>query len=62
VKKEYSLTAKKITLNAEDELLLVSGSAKILLKKNGDIEISGGKINIKGSGNVVVKGSKIAEN
>jgi type VI secretion system secreted protein VgrG len=62
VSKEYSLTAKKITLNAQDELLLVSGSAKILLKKNGDIEISGGKINIKGSGDVVIKGSKIAGN
>ena len=62
VKKEFALTAKKITLTAEDELLIVSGSAKILLKKNGDIDISGKKINIKGSGDVIVKGSKIAEN
>jgi len=62
VKKEYALTAKKVTVTAEDELLLVSGEAKILLKKNGDIEVSGKKINIKGSGDVIIKGSKIAEN
>jgi len=62
VSKEYTVNGKKITVTAEDELLLVSGSAKILLKKSGDIEISGKKINIKGTGDVIVKGSKIAEN
>ena len=62
VKKEYALTAKKVTVTAEDELLLVSGEAKILLKKNGDIEVSGKKINIKGSGDVIIKGSKIGQN
>ena len=62
VQKEYSLTAKKVTITAEDELLLVSGSAKILLKKNGDIQISGKEISVKGSGDVIIKGSKILEN
>ena len=62
VQKEYALTAKKVTLTAEDELLLVSGSAKILLKKNGDIQISGKAISVKGSGDVIIKGSKILEN
>jgi type VI secretion system secreted protein VgrG len=32
------------------------------MKKNGDITIKGGKITVKGSGDVIVKGSKIAEN
>ncbi|MDZ7591855.1 MAG: type VI secretion system tip protein TssI/VgrG [Rubrivivax sp.] len=62
VKKEYTLTAKKVTVTAEDELVLVSGSAKIVLKKNGDIQVSGKKIDVKGSGDVIIKGSKIAEN
>jgi type VI secretion system secreted protein VgrG len=32
------------------------------LKKSGDITVNGNKITVKGDGNVVVKGSKIAEN
>ncbi|MDH5445579.1 MAG: type VI secretion system tip protein VgrG [Gammaproteobacteria bacterium] len=62
VTKEYSLKAKKITMNADDEILLKTGSASILLKKNGDITIKGKNINIKGSGDVIIKGSKVATN
>jgi len=32
------------------------------MKKNGDILINGKKIQLKGSGNVVIKGKKILEN
>jgi type VI secretion system secreted protein VgrG len=32
------------------------------MKKNGDITISGKAINIKGSGDVTVKGQKILQN
>jgi type VI secretion system secreted protein VgrG len=32
------------------------------MKKNGDITIKGGKITIDASGDLVLKGSKIAEN
>jgi type VI secretion system secreted protein VgrG len=39
-----------------------TGSASIQMKKNGDITIEGKTINIKGSGNVVVKGQKILQN
>ena len=54
--------AKKIQINAKDEVSIVSGKASILLKKNGDITIQGKKITVKGSGDVVIKGKKIAQN
>lgn len=62
VKKEYGVKAKKIMLEADDELSIKVGSATLVMKKNGDITINGKKITIKGDGDVVVKGSKIAEN
>ncbi|MFL0799233.1 MAG: type VI secretion system tip protein VgrG [Agarilytica sp.] len=62
VTKDYSLKAKTISMVADDEIVLKTGSAKIVMKKNGDITISGKNINVKGSGNVVVKGSKIGMN
>lgn len=62
VKKEYGAKAKKIILEADDELSIKVGSATLVMKKNGDITINGKKITIKGDGDVVVKGSKIAEN
>lgn len=62
VTKEYSLSAKTITLQADDQITLKTGSASIVMKKNGDITISGKNINVKGSGNVVLKGSKVTSN
>ncbi|HEY8941195.1 MAG TPA: type VI secretion system tip protein TssI/VgrG [Cellvibrio sp.] len=62
VTKEYSLRAKTITMTADDQITLKTGSASIVMKSNGDITISGANINVKGSGNVVVKGSKITNN
>jgi type VI secretion system secreted protein VgrG len=61
---------KKITFVAEDQIVLKTGSATILMKKNGDITIEGKNIMIKGSGainveaskDVVLKGQKIANN
>ncbi|MEY4580510.1 MAG: hypothetical protein RL701_5213 [Pseudomonadota bacterium] len=53
---------KKGLIVVRDELTLRVGKATITLKKNGDINISGGKITLNGSGNVAVKGSNIAEN
>jgi type VI secretion system secreted protein VgrG len=32
------------------------------MKKNGDITIKGGKVNIKASGDMILKGSTIKEN
>lgn len=62
VTKEYALKAKTITLSADDQITLKTGSASIVMKKNGDITISGKNINVKGSGNVVLKGSKVTSN
>jgi len=62
VTKEYSLKAKTITLNADDKITLKTGSSTIVLSKNGDITISGKNINLKGSGNIVVKGKKVTSN
>ncbi len=57
-------------VSAADELVLQCGSAKIILKKDGTIEIEGKDIAVKGSGKIVVdatgdlnlKGSKINQN
>ncbi|WP_395700747.1 type VI secretion system Vgr family protein [Aquabacterium sp.] len=61
---------KKFYLEAGDEITLKTGDASITLKKDGTIQIKGkditisgnGKIGIKASSDVTIKGSKIAEN
>jgi type VI secretion system secreted protein VgrG len=61
---------KAFALEAGDEIALITGDASITLTKNGNIQIKGkditlegsGKINVKASGDVIIKGSKIAEN
>ncbi|MDP3822216.1 MAG: type VI secretion system tip protein TssI/VgrG [Burkholderiales bacterium] len=61
---------KKFYLEAADEITLKTGDASIVMKKNGTIQIKGkdititgsGKIGIKASGDMTLKGSKIAEN
>lgn len=62
VTKDYVLKAKKIQLTASDEISFKTGSASILMKKNGDITIQGKKITVKGSSDVIIKGSNIKEN
>jgi type VI secretion system secreted protein VgrG len=54
--------AKSVTIRAQDEIVLITGSARIAMKKNGDIQIRGRNIDVKGSGQVVVKGTRIVEN
>jgi type VI secretion system secreted protein VgrG len=61
---------KALAVEAADEISLTSGSASITLKKDGTIQIKGkdvtvegsGKINLKASSDVIIKGSKIAQN
>lgn len=62
VTESYGLKAKSITMEANDQIILKTGSASIVMKSNGDITISGGKINVKGSSDVVIKGSKVLTN
>ena len=62
VTKDYSLHAKTITMDADDKITIKTGSSQIVMKSNGDITISGKTINIKGSSNVVIKGSKVITN
>lgn len=53
---------KTVSISAVDELALKCGQAAIILKKNGDISITGKEISIKGSGDVIIKGQKIIQN
>ncbi len=47
--KESLKSGKTITVEAADEIVLQTGSAKIVMKKSGDITISGKKIEVKGT-------------
>jgi len=61
---------KKLTIVAGDQITLKTGSASIIMKKDGTITIKGkdikldgsGKINIKASKDVIIKGSKVTAN
>lgn len=61
---------KKLMIEAGDEITIKTGSASIVMKKDGTIQIKGKDITIKGDGqiglkaasDVVIKGAKIAEN
>ena len=62
--------AKKLTIDAGEEILIKTGDAQLLMKKDGTISLKGkdiaitgsGKITVKATGDMVLKGSKIAEN
>ena len=62
VAKNHSLKAKTVLIEADDQITLKTGSATITMKKSGDITIEGNNINVKGSGNITMKASKILEN
>jgi len=53
---------KRTMISAGDQLILRTGKASIVLNKNGDIDIKGKNIFIKGSGPVTIKGSKVTTN
>ena len=53
---------KKLNIIAGDEITLKCGSSSIILKKDGKIQIKGKELNVSMSGNIKMKGSKIAQN
>jgi phage protein D len=57
VDKNQTVTVKKtFKLDATDELTLVCGQAKVVLKKDGTIQLNGKDITVTGNGNVNVEG------
>jgi type VI secretion system secreted protein VgrG len=69
-KDDMSQVGKKYYLEAGDEIILKTGDSSITLKKDGTIQIKGkditivgsGKVGVKATADLVLKGSKIAEN
>jgi type VI secretion system secreted protein VgrG len=61
-KDSYTLSAKEISLVAQEQFTLKVGSASFQVKKNGDVVIKGAKIEVTASGDVIIKGSTISEN
>ena len=61
---------KNLVISAADSISITTGSASITMKKDGTITIKGkditvegsGKINVKASSDIVMKGSKILQN
>ena len=61
---------KNLVIDAADSISITTGSASITMKKDGTIIIKGkditvegsGKINVKASSDMVLKGSKIMQN
>lgn len=53
---------KRTIISAADQLILRTGQASIVLNKNGDITIEGRDIRMKGSADVIIKGSKVTTN
>jgi len=51
-----------LLLDAGDEVALTTGSASQTMKKDGSISLQGKDILLKGSGSVIIKGSKILQN
>ena len=63
VKKAASLKSEDtITLNADKKVMIVCGSAKVTIEKNGNVTVEGNKFTHKASGNMVLKGSKVNVN
>jgi hypothetical protein len=59
---ELTLADTKVRITKGGDVTLATGSASVVLKKNGDIAITGNKITVSGAGDVVLKGAKIVQN
>lgn len=64
------IIGKELSVDAGDQVQLQTGTASALLKKDGNIQIEGkditlrgsGGVNVEASGNVVIRGSQILQN
>lgn len=54
--------ARQLLIEAGDQILLRTGDSSILMKKDGTITISGKLVDVKASGDVLIKGSRIIQN
>jgi len=69
-KSDQLQVGERLVLTAGQEIVLQVGDATFTMKKNGDVYVKGnnilvdgsGKVSIKGASDVIVKGSKIANN
>ena len=57
-----SMKAKKIAIEAKDEIAIKVGSAEITMKSDGTIDIKGKDISLDGSGKITVKGQTVKLN
>jgi len=55
-------TGHGVTITAGGLTTFMSGSATFTMRPSGDIDIAGNKISVRGTGPVVLKGSKILQN
>jgi len=62
VKQSATVKAKTIILEADEEIILRSGSATIVLKSNGQIVMQGTNCTQLASGEIVIKGAKTSLN
>jgi type VI secretion system secreted protein VgrG len=63
IDKTYTQTVKdSIVIKGEKDVLIECGSAKILMKSDGTVQIDASKVNVKASGDVKIKGSAVAIN
>ena len=64
------VVGKNLTIEAKDSVTIKTGSAEIIMKKDGTITIKGkditvkgsGKINVNASSDIIMKGSEIKQN
>jgi len=59
VTKEYDLSAKKVSVTAEDQIVLKTGSSVITMKSDGTINIKGTKITVEGTQKIEEKAMNI---
>jgi len=53
---------KKVTIAVGDKLTITCGSASVTISKNGDMSVQAKKLDVKASGDVTIKGSKVKVN